>query len=72
MPTSASARTSASAWAALRTLWHQECTKVVPELIASAAESRVLWKMSSAFICWPKRATVGKLPSSGLSPEKLR
>ena len=26
----------------LRTLWHQECTKVIPELIASAAESRVL------------------------------
>src|SRR5215831_16515001 len=55
-----SARMSASAWAVLRTLWHQECTKVIPELIASAAESRVLWKMSSAFICWPKRATVGK------------
>ena len=47
MPTSASARISASAWAVLRTLWHQECTVVMPELIASAAERRVLWKMSS-------------------------
>ena len=42
IPTSASARMSASAWAVLRTLWHQECTKVIPELIASAAERRVL------------------------------
>ena len=42
IPTSASARTSASACAVERTLWHHECTKVMPELIASAAESRVL------------------------------
>jgi hypothetical protein len=60
MPTSASARMSASAWAVLRTLWHQECTKVMPELIASAAERRVLANTSSGLICWPKRATVGK------------
>ena len=50
----------ASACAALRTLWHHECTKVMPELIASAAESRVLWNTSFGCICWPKRATVGK------------
>jgi hypothetical protein len=38
-----SARSPASACVRPRTLWHQSCTVVIPELIASAQARRVPW-----------------------------
>ena len=43
----------------LRMLWHQSCTMVMPELIASAAASRVPWYMSSGVVIPAPRARDG-------------
>ena len=60
MPDSLSARKSCRANSGLRTLWHQSCTNVMPELIASAAARRVPWYMSPGSNTRPSPALVLK------------